>query len=45
MTFDPALASRRVSMNEIVIGEEAEEDYARSLEWYAERSKHAAEGI
>ena len=30
-------------MNELLIAEPAEEEYAASLQWYAERSKKAAE--
>ena len=32
-------------MGDVLIGEGAEEDYAQSLRWYAERSKRAAEGF
>jgi plasmid stabilization system protein ParE len=32
-------------MIDILIGAGAEEDYAESLRWYAERSKRAAEGF
>ena len=32
-------------MGDVLIGEGAEEDYAESLRWYAERSKQAAEGF
>lgn len=32
-------------MSDVDIGKSAEEDYAESLRWYAERSKQAAEGF
>jgi plasmid stabilization system protein ParE len=32
-------------MNELLITERAEEDYTKSLRWYAKRSKRAAEGF
>ena len=32
-------------MSDVLIGEGADEDYAESLRWYAERSKQAAEGF
>ena len=32
-------------MNEVLIAEGAEEDYAEALRWYAERSKRAAEAF
>jgi len=32
-------------MSDVLVGEGAEEDYAESLRWYAERSKQAAEGF
>jgi plasmid stabilization system protein ParE len=32
-------------MGNVLISEGAEEDYVESLRWYAERSKHAAQGF
>ena len=40
-----ALDRRRAWMGNVLITAGAEEDYAESLRWYAERSKLAAEGF
>ena len=41
----PARASRGIPVAEVLLGEEADAEYAEALAWYADRSARAADGF